>query len=43
MGDGGVSRRRVERELVKDNQGGPDMGAVEGPRPAEDAPGYATP
>ena len=34
---GGVSRR-VERELVKDNQGGPDMGAVEGPRSADNAP-----
>ena len=34
---GGVSRRRVERELVKDNQGGPDMGAVEGPRSADNA------
>ena len=35
---GGVPRRRVERELVKDNQGGPDMGAVEGPRSADNAP-----
>ena len=35
---GGVSERRVERELVKYNQGGPDMGAVEGPRSADDAP-----
>ena len=35
---GGVSGRKVERELVKDNQGGPDMGAVEGPRSADDAP-----
>ena len=35
---GGVSRR-VERELVKDNQGGPDMGAVEGPRSADNASG----
>ena len=37
---GGVSRRRIEREVVKYNQGGPDMGAVEGPRSADDAPGY---
>ena len=37
-GRGVVSRRRVERELVKDNQGGPDMGAVEGPRSADDVP-----
>ena len=35
---GGVSSRKVERELVKDNQGGPDMGAVEGPRSADDVP-----
>ena len=34
----GVSRRRVERELVKYNQGGPDLGVVEGPRSAGDAP-----
>ena len=37
-GRGGVSRQ-VERQLVTDNQGGPDMGAVEGPRYADDAPG----
>ena len=37
-GSGGVSRRRVKRELVKYNQGGPDMGAVEGPRSADNAP-----
>ena len=38
-GRGGDSRWRVERELVKYNQGGPDMGAVEGPKSADDAPG----
>ena len=37
-GRGGVSRWRVERELVKYNHRGPDMGAVEGPRSADDAP-----
>ena len=41
-GRGGVSRR-VERQLVKDNQGGPDMGAVEGPRSADDAPADGDP
>ena len=38
-GRGGVSRKKVKRELVKYNQGGLDMGAVEGPRSADDAPG----
>ena len=42
MGHGSVLKGRmdegVERELVKYNQGGPDMGAVEGPRSADDAP-----
>ena len=39
-GRGGVSRRKVERELVKGNQGGLDMGSVEGPRSADDAPAW---
>ena len=39
-GRGGVSRRKVERELVKYNHGGPEMGAVEGPRSADDAPDW---
>ena len=37
---GGVSSRKVERELVKDNRGGLDKGAVEGPRSADKTPGW---
>ena len=42
-GRGGVSRWSVERELVKYNHRGPDMGAVEGPRSADDAPDHRNP